>query len=434
MLRSISISILSFFLALYFCTVAGHSKNLVDNAPDFIIYQGCFSREEIEIKIENALKKDKEISEFFHLDNEGLKIFSSKEDKKLRNPEFVLYFGEKEKPHSTHFSFSDNPSKPLQGLRVAIDPGHIGGSFSRLEERYIHMKPKEDKRIYDEIFFNEGELAIITAKKLQQKLKALGAQVFLTKSEEGASVLKKDFTTWLQEDYSKAISLMVTRQKNPTIQEKEKDYWEKKASKSEIFRSTYNYLDVEKRAELINDFNPHVTVTCHFNLGGVYDAKGYTPGTDDDYTLFFVAGAFKKGDQKDEYFRHSSLNHPRSRYEFVRLLVTDDLEQSVLLAKLGKKNARSLLNLPTGDHCNYLKVLCLKSEEGIYHRNLALTRLVRSPLLYCEPFCQDNYSQALEIYENPNDKLNQVAELYLKTILDWVSANSYREIPRSTSK
>jgi hypothetical protein len=166
----------------------------------------------------------------------------------------------------------------------------------------------------------------------------------------------------------------------------------------------------------------------------VYDAEGYATGTDDDYTLFFVPGAFKKGDLKDEYFRHSSLSNPRSRYEFVRLIVSDDLEQSVLLAKLGKKNARSLLNLPTGDHCNYLNVLCLKNEDGIYHRNLALTRLVHSPLLYCEPFCQDNYSQALALYENPNDKINQVVELYLKTILDWADANSYTEIPRSTSK
>lgn len=398
----------------------------MDDAQDFTLFQETLTREEVKTKIETMLQKDKEVSNFYSLSDQALYIFASKEDKENHLPEFVLRLGSKPKIKPNKLPSFGNPYTPLKGLRVAIDPGHIGGAFSKLEEKYIHMKPKEEQGIYEEIEFSEGDLAVLTAKKLARKLKALGAEVLLTKTQPGSPVYKKDYSKWLEEDFDDAVSFLVTRQDNPTIQEKERLYWKTIASESEVFRSTYNFLDVERRAELINAFKPHVTVTCHYNLGGIYDSKGYTPGVTDDYTLFFVPGAFKRGSLKNEKFKNSSLKSERARYEFVRLLLTDDIEQSVLLAKIAREHAKSILDLPSGDHCNYLKVLCLKNDEGIYHRNLVLTRMVHSPLLYCEPFCQDNYAQAKILSETPEIKVDQVVELYLRSILDWVDYNSQK--------
>lgn len=69
-----------------------------------------------------------------------------KHEKKNNNPEFTFRFGIKPYPKVEEFlpnahTFSPVPEfsmdKPLYGLKVAIDPGRIGGEYERAEEIYI---------------------------------------------------------------------------------------------------------------------------------------------------------------------------------------------------------------------------------------------------------------------------------------------------------
>jgi len=157
-------------------------------------------------KNKKTLQGDEEISSWYKVSSETLTIYASPEDKLKDLPEFTLRFGTKEKAVQIFPSF-ENPHTPLKGLRVAIDPGHMGGKFARLEEKYVHMLPSEEKGIDQEIEFNEGELALLTAKKLAQKLKSLGAKVLLTKTNAGAPVIKKSYEGWLEEDFDSAVSI-----------------------------------------------------------------------------------------------------------------------------------------------------------------------------------------------------------------------------------
>lgn len=377
----------------------------------------------METKIEKALLGDKEISSWYEITSDALIVYASPEDKAAKLPEFTLRFGSKEKAAQAFPSF-ENPHTPLKGLRVAIDPGHIGGRFARLEEKYVHMLPNEEKGIYQEIEFNEGELAVLTAKKLAQKLKSLGAKVLLTKTSAGDPVVKKDYESWLENDFDSAVSVLVQRQTDPLLQEKEEQYWKTEAPPTQVFKSTYNFLDIERRAELINAFAPHVTITCHYNLGLGYDSDGYTPGTKTDYTLFFIPGAFQKGNLKDETFRKSSLKNERSRYEFVRLLVTDDIEQSLKLASIAKEYTKQILKLPIATSPGFgLKATYPVEVPGVFHRNLMMTRLVHGPILYCEPFLQDNYTQAKSLFENPDERIDEMVQIYTQSLLDWANSN-----------
>ncbi len=422
--RLFSISILVFIFFFTFSPKSLASLDLTSNPHDFDIYQKTFSKEEVYEKIEQMLKKNPEIEHWYDILADRLNMYACPEDKVKNNPEFTLYFGNKDKPQKK-FPSLENSHMPLKGLRVAIDPGHVGGSYAKIEAKYVEMLPNHEKNIYEPIAFHEGELSVITAKKLAKKLDALGAKVFLTKSNPGEIVYKKNFEAWFKEDISKAIDLMVSYQLNPDLKKREALWWTNAATPSEIFRLTYNYLDVERRAELINAFKPHVTVTCHYNLGCPYDNEGKSPGTDVDYTLFFVPGAFIKGDEKHEAFCKKSLKNARSRYEFIRQIVTDDIEQSINLAKIAVDYSRQILRSPILNNVNYAKDICFYNSPGIYHRNLCLNRLVHGPLLYGEPLLQDNYSNAKTLASNPDLIIDKVVNIYYRSILDW--AEEYSE-------
>lgn len=420
MKRLISIS----FIFLFFLSYTPLSTfNLEQDGRNFDQYQYTLTRDEAEEKICQMLQKDPEVAQFYTLSDDALIVYASEIDKKNNHAEFTLYFGNKEKP-VTYFPLFDNPYRPLKGLRVAIDPGHFGKEYAKIEEKYVDLKPNLSKGIFNPIQFDEGTLSIITAKNLSKKLENLGATVFLTRSQPGETVYKEPFDQWRKNNFNQAIERMVAYQQNPDLQKIEKNWWLTKAKPSEVFKSTYVYVDLERRAELINAFKPHITISCHYNLGGIYDKEGQTPGTDDDYSLFFVPGAFKKGSTKHEAFCQQSLKSPRSRYEFIRLLVTNDLEDSIDLALICQKHCNKKLKLPTGDHCNYLKVLCLKDSPGIYHRNLTLPRLVHSPFLYPEPLCQDNYENAKSLDQNPNIIIDKMVTVYTKAILEWAERKS----------
>ena len=71
--------------------------------------------------------------------------------------------------------------KPLAGLRIAIDPGHIGGKWAKMEERWFQIGKGKP--------VTEGDMTLRVAKLLEDRLKKLGAEVRLTRT--GTSPLTK---------------------------------------------------------------------------------------------------------------------------------------------------------------------------------------------------------------------------------------------------
>ena len=76
-------------------------------------------------------------------------------------------------------------AKPLSGLRIAIDPGHLGGHWAQLEERWLAVGNGPP--------ICEGDLTLTVAKLLQPRLTALGATVLLVRStSEPVTPLRPD--------------------------------------------------------------------------------------------------------------------------------------------------------------------------------------------------------------------------------------------------
>src|SRR5205085_10501208 len=66
--------------------------------------------------------------------------------------------------------------RPLSGLNVALDPGHLGGRWAKMEERWFQVDDKPP--------VEEGELTWRVAKILVPKLRALGVEVSLARRHD----------------------------------------------------------------------------------------------------------------------------------------------------------------------------------------------------------------------------------------------------------
>lgn len=291
---------------------------------DFEPFQNVLSRQEVEEKIKKYLQHDSNLENFYTVTDSELLIFASPENKKENSPEFVLHFGTKPRIIQDKFTPNKFSDQPLQGLRIALDPGHLGGNMARIEERFIDMTlPGEGTRIQ----FDEGTLATFTAKILKSYLTHLGADVLLTREEPGEPVCKLSFSKWCEqvfgiindedwlteENQKKVFSHLSIVDPSLATMENLKSRFKTisqanpadkiRLIKQALFRLCYNSLDLNARSEKINAFNPHLTIIIHYNAGGEVSYA--------NYNLTFIPGSFLKGE----------LSGPAARYEFVRLIV-----------------------------------------------------------------------------------------------------------------
>ena len=67
-----------------------------------------------------------------------------------------------------------SPTRSLRGLRIALDPGHLGGEWARMEERWFQIG--ENKPVI------EGDMVLEVAELLQKELERRGAKVVLLRT------------------------------------------------------------------------------------------------------------------------------------------------------------------------------------------------------------------------------------------------------------
>lgn len=308
-----------------------------------LFFSTLFSESSLQIqnKIDTYLKKDPSIEEHYCLTSDTLYLFATLEDKLNEKPERVISL--------TSIPESKTPLPTgLSGKKIAIDPGHFGGPLSKVEERFIEIPPYS---------FDEGTLALMTAKYLKELLLRQGCIVLLTKEKIGVGVYPVEFFTWLQD--------------TPVYQT---------LPLSKAFRAHYNPLDLEARARKINAFKPDVTVIIHYNTHGTFPQKNLTT---ENYNMVFIGGSYCKGE----------LVEKKDRDAFLRQVTTSDLENSERLSSLLISRFEKYLSVKAihdSMPLDYLTNLSLFIEKGVYARNLTLTRFVEGPLAYGESLCQDN--------------------------------------------
>lgn len=311
----------------------------------------------------------------------------------------------------------------LNGMKIAIDPGHIGGAYhmgeteSRCMTLVIPQPLIRGEDSVKQIQMVEGNFSFFTALILKHKLDSMGAQVMLTRSDTGVSSLGITFFEWKKKikhkDYVDSL------EKNNLISDKGLNLLKKHLDDKQLFAQVFASVDMANRAKKINAFQPDLTVVIHYNVNE--KNAGWNHTTDKDYVMTFVPGCVTSED----------MNKLAGRLNFLRLLLSNDIENSVKLSSAVVKKLSTKLNVPIAqkDDATYLGQACLTTpEKGVYARDLALTRLIKGPLVYGEPLYQDNNTECFLLTAQDDTvngfsvskRIELVAEAYFEGIVEYI--------------
>ncbi len=315
--------------------------------------------------------------------------------------------------------YYERNKEKLKGYKIALDAGHTACNFedAKTEAKFIEMDSVLINGNYQSTQLYEAELTYITSLLLKDKLEKEGANVLLTRENICGGADGISFNTWLEKNMQKDLDSLYN---SGEITLKEKNEILNKKNLRANFK-IYNHIDIRKRAEKINAYQPHITIIIHYNVDA--DNIPWNKPSNKNLNMVFIPGAFAKGE----------LNKKEERFHFLRLLVCDDIDQSYQLAACAAKSFTEELKIPLAkqNDCKYLDEYCSAIKDGIFIRNLSLLRLVKGAVIYGETLYQDNIdelillSQKTKSYNgiNYSPRIEDVANAYYKSIVEYFENN-----------
>lgn len=285
--------------------------------------------------------------------------------------------------------------KPLAGLRIALDPGHLGGSWAKMEERWFRVGDSEPVK--------EGDLALRVARLLAAHLKQLGAKVlFVRNSSEPVTPMRPD-------DFKKLARKILIRNGVPRPRTDILD--PKDPAKEQTIRWQseilfYRYSEIRRRAVLVNTkLHPDLVLCLHFNAEGWGDPNNPTL-IDNNHLHLLVNGSYLK----DE------LELDDERFEMIRRLLSRVYDEELPLADDVAASMAKATGLPPYQYPTTQTTTKVGTTGYVYARNLLATRLYRCPVVYCEPYVMNSKNAFARIQAGDYDGTRNVNGVERKSI------------------
>ncbi len=259
--------------------------------------------------------------------------------------------------------------KSLSGLRIALDPGHLGGEWTKMEERYFQVGSTQPVQ--------EGDLTLKVARLLAPRLRELGAKVFFVRNSN------EPVTTKRPDDFRELARKILIRNGvpqprsdvlDPNDPEKEQTIrWQ-----SEIL--FYRYSEIRRRAALVNfKLHPDLVLCLHFNAEGWGDPNNPTL-IDSNHLHLLVNGSYLQ----------QELEYDDERFEMIRRLLSRAYEEELPLVDTIATTMARETQLPPYQYPTTNSTTKIGSSGYVYARNLLATRLYRCPVVYCEPYVMNS--------------------------------------------
>lgn len=259
--------------------------------------------------------------------------------------------------------------KPLSGIRIALDPGHLGGRWAKMEERWF--KFDDGKPV------TEGDLTLRTSRLLASRLKKLGATVLFVRNSTDPVTPKRpsDF-----KELARRILIQngVPRPRDEVLNPKDPAKEGTIKFQSEIL--FYRYSEIRRRAVLVNTkLHPDLVLCLHFNAEGWGDPSNPTL-TDENHLHLLVNGSYLK----------EELELDDERFEMVRRLLSRVYNEELPIADTVASVMAKATGLPPYQYPTTQTTTKVGSSGYVYARNLLATRLYRCPVVYCEPYVMNS--------------------------------------------
>ena len=227
-------------------TPPGEMAPLFAQDPDWTLldpYQQTISREEFESLLTQVFTTDDTWKRFIKLHDDHANLFPSDA------PDST--------PYQLKFKITDSSAtasrawkrkdelppppkdKPLHGLHCAIDPGHIGGKWAKMEGRWFQIGAQKP--------VCEGDMTLLVAELLKPNLQALGADVSLVRSTP------EPITSLTPDPFQPYTHSQLPESDEATIRK----FMEK---------TFYRTAEIHARAKIVNQkLKPDLVLCLHFN-------------------------------------------------------------------------------------------------------------------------------------------------------------------------
>jgi hypothetical protein len=261
------------------------------------------------------------------------------------------------------------PERPLSSLQIVLDPGHLGGKWAKMEERWFQVGNSQPVK--------EGDLTLRVARLLAPRLRKLGGKVSFVRNSNEPVTLKRpgDFKELARKILVKnGVPHPRPDVLDPNDPEKEQTIrWQ-----SEIL--FYRYSEIRRRAVLVNTkLHPDLVLCLHFNAEGWGDPNSPTL-VDINHLHLLVNGSYLQ----DE------LELDDERFEMIRRLLSRAYDEELPIADTVAGAMARVTGLPPYQYPTTNNTTKVGTSGYVYARNLLATRLYRCPVVYCEPYVMNS--------------------------------------------
>ena len=342
-------------------------------------YQKTITRGEFARLINQVYSIDGAFWNYADINDERVIVFS---DTAKKQPLFTLHFAASESAcaplpylYKTKAT-SNDPAQPLKGIRIALDPGHIGGDWAQLEARYF--------RLGDDPPVEEAKLNLITCERLAERLEADGAEIIWAKhSYEPVTHLRPD------DLHREAIAaLALSGRGNPASGYTPSflfgiplphfpRHGSEAATESRIDNEAallfYRVAEIRARGDVVNRQHPDLTICVHYNADDWGDPNHPTL-TSHSRLVIFTNGAYEK----------SELVYDDYKYDLLRKLLDRTAVQEERGCALVGQAMLDRLKYPPENYPGTYFAHHVTDVPSVYARDLLANRIYHGPVIYCE--------------------------------------------------
>jgi hypothetical protein len=345
----------------------------------FEAYQKTITREEFSRLINEVYSIDGVFWDYADINDDRVIIYS---DTAKRHSLFTLNFATSESscaPLPYHYktqATSTDPAQPLKGIKIALDPGHIGGDWAVLEARYF--------KLGDDPPVEEAKLNLITCERLAERLQADGAEIIWAKhSYEPVTDLRPDD---LHREAIAALALPEHASNHsgytpsflfgiqlPHVQRASSQSAIESRIDNEAALLFYRVAEIRARGEVVNKQHPDLTICVHYNADDWGDPNNPTL-TDHSRLVIFTNGAYEK----------SELVYDDYKYDLLRKLLDRTAVQEERGCALVGQSMLDTLKYPPENYPGTYFAHHVTDVPSVYARDLLANRIYHGPVIYCE--------------------------------------------------
>ncbi|MEY4246038.1 MAG: hypothetical protein RLZZ245_3623 [Verrucomicrobiota bacterium] len=359
---------------------SAHSLSFLASQPDWKnldIFQNTITRPEFETLLTQVFTTGNAWQNVIEISNSSARITTSNAgDTEVFQLQFAPSEPTSQAPRNwraAHELPTTHRDKPLADLHIAIDPGHIGGDWAKMEERWFVVGNGNPVR--------EGDMTLHVAKLLKPKLESLGARVSLVReTAEPVTPIRPEALRTRVEDSDNPADSPATLQRLAE-------------------RLFYRTAEIRARAERVNHtIKPDLVLCLHFNAEAWGDPTQPTL-IDRTHLHLLLNGAYNDEEVllADQRFAMLQKLLQRTHQEEVRIGTT-------VANTFAKASGLPPYYYPP-DSPNVRPVA---AHPYLWARNLLANRLYDCPVIFMEPYVMNSTLDHARIQAGDYDGLREI--------------------------